>query len=42
MSKGESSRKEGKKAAATSPKEKKAAKMLKKAEKKFSITIPTK
>jgi len=39
MSKGESTRKEGKKSAVTSPKEKKAAKMLKKAEKKFSTTI---
>jgi hypothetical protein len=39
MSKGESTRKEGKKVAATSPKEKKAAKMLKKAEKQFSATI---
>jgi len=41
MSKGEDSRKEGKKVAATSPKEKKAAKKLKKAGKEFSITIPT-
>ena len=39
MSKGESARKEGKKVAATSPKEKKAAKMLKKAEKQFSDSI---
>jgi len=39
MSKGESTRKEGKKVAATSPKEKKAAKMLKKAEKQFSDSI---
>lgn len=37
MSKGENSKKEGKKVAATSPKEKKAAKILKKAEKKFTI-----
>jgi hypothetical protein len=40
MSKGKDSRKEGKKAAATSPKEKKMAKKIKKAEKKFSVTIP--
>lgn len=37
MSKGENTRKEGKKVAALSPKEKKAAKQLKKADKKFSI-----
>ncbi len=40
MSKGVDSKKEGKKAAATSPKEKKAAKKIKKADKKFSVTIP--
>jgi hypothetical protein len=40
MSKGENTRKEGKKAAVLSPKEKKAAKQIKKADKKFS-TIPT-
>ncbi len=40
MSKGESTRKEGKKAAAMSPKEKKAAKQLKKAEKQFSLKLP--
>ena len=38
MSKGENTKKEGKKAAALSPKEKKAAKQIKKTEKKFSIT----
>ena len=38
MSKGENTRKEGKKAAVLSPKEKKAAKQIKKADKKFSIT----
>lgn len=37
MSKGESTRKEGKKVAVLSPKEKKAAKQLKKAGKEFSI-----
>ena len=37
MSKGENTRKEGKKAAVLSPKEKKAAKQLKKADKNFSI-----
>jgi hypothetical protein len=42
MSKGENKRKEGKKAAASSPKEKKAAKILKKAEKNFSLAIPAK
>lgn len=42
MSKGQNTKKEGKKAAATSPKEKKAAKIIKKAEKQFSIAIPAK
>ena len=37
MSKGENTKKEGKKAAVLSPKEKKAAKQIKKTEKKFSV-----
>jgi len=37
MSKGENTKKEGKKAALLSPKEKKAAKQIKKSEKNFSI-----